>query len=104
MPLIRAFPRVGEMRPVNIFIVVVFPAPFGPRNPMHLVPSSFRFRLETAANDPNDFERFTASIEDPGMFSTPLLTTFLNRLRVAPRVTTAANGSGSGCGHHRPGD
>jgi hypothetical protein len=61
------------MRPVNIFIVVVFPAPFGPRKPMHLLPSSLRLRLETAANDPNDFERFTASIEGPDMLSDPLL-------------------------------
>ena len=41
-PFIRASPFVGEMSPVNIFIVVVLPAPFGPRKPTHRAPSSFR--------------------------------------------------------------
>jgi len=32
-PLIVIRPAVGRMRPTIIRIVVVFPAPFGPRNP-----------------------------------------------------------------------
>lgn len=32
-PAIQAFPEVGLKSPVNIEIVVVLPAPFGPSNP-----------------------------------------------------------------------
>ena len=32
-PFTLAVPEVGARKPVSIFIVVDFPAPFGPRNP-----------------------------------------------------------------------
>lgn len=32
-PPIQAFPEEGEITPVNIYIRVVFPAPFGPNKP-----------------------------------------------------------------------
>jgi hypothetical protein len=50
--------------------VVVFPAPFGPRNPTHFDPSIFRFRLETATKEPKFLERFTASTEGLVMATT----------------------------------
>jgi hypothetical protein len=37
---------------VKIFKAVVFPAPFGPRNPTHFGPSIFRLRFERAVNEP----------------------------------------------------
>ena len=38
-PRTRAVPDVGKISPISSFIVVVFPAPFGPRNPK-ISPSS----------------------------------------------------------------
>ena len=83
-PLMKAFPLVAEISPVNIFMVVVFPAPFGPRNPTHFVPWIFRFRSLTAVKLPNFFVTLTAS-RDGANYDT----TFLNRYRVAPSVTIA---------------
>jgi len=56
-----ALPLVAVMRFVNIFIVVVFPAPFGPRKPTHFAPWIFRFRSLTAVKLPNFFVRLIAS-------------------------------------------
>ncbi len=47
-PLMNASPSLGKIRSVNIFSVVVLPAPFGPRNPMHLDPSTLRLRWSSA--------------------------------------------------------
>ena len=54
----NASPELGFSRPVIIFIVVVFPAPFGPRNPNISPFSTERFTLETAVKSPKDFVRF----------------------------------------------
>jgi len=47
------FPEVGASRPVNILMVVDFPAPFGPRNPKNCPASTRRFTLSTAVKSPN---------------------------------------------------
>src|SRR5271157_5926113 len=58
----NASPSLGKIRSVNIFRVVVFPAPFGPKNPTHFAPSTFRFRWSRAVNEPKRFVSPTASI------------------------------------------
>src|SRR5216684_1745789 len=78
-PLIRASPEDCLIRSVNILRVVVFPAPFGPRNPTHLEPSIFRLRLDRAVKEPYAFERFTASID--GFVKMQLLLVCLVRVR-----------------------
>jgi hypothetical protein len=59
----RASPEDGLIRSVNILRVVVFPAPFGPKNPTHFDPSILKFRSDTATNKPYFLERFTLSID-----------------------------------------
>ena len=53
-PNSRTVPAVGRMRPISILIVVVFPAPFVPRNPVTSPLPSERVRLSTALSEPND--------------------------------------------------
>ena len=47
-PLMTAFPDVGDRSVQRILIVVVFPAPFGPRNP-NIVPSSTSKEISSTA-------------------------------------------------------
>jgi hypothetical protein len=63
MPLMSALPLVGDIRSANTFRVVVFPAPFGPRNPTHFEPSILMLRLESATKEPYFFVNPIASIE-----------------------------------------
>jgi hypothetical protein len=48
-PRTEAFPDVGNRIPVRIFIVVDFPAPFGPINPNNSPDSMEKERLRTAS-------------------------------------------------------
>ena len=57
----RAFPSVALIISVKSLSVVVFPAPFGPRKPTHFAPSIFKFKLESATNEPYLLERLIAS-------------------------------------------
>ena len=62
MPAIRAVPCVGATKPVSSRMVVVFPAPLGPRNattcPLGMVNETSR----TARNDPNCLQSPSAAI------------------------------------------
>ena len=53
----------GLIGSVNIFRVVVFPAPFGPKNPTHFDPSILKFRSDTTTNELKCLEIFRASID-----------------------------------------
>jgi hypothetical protein len=54
-------PVLGDMHCI-IFIVVVLPAPLGPRNPNISPSSTVKLTLSTAINSPNRFSRFEAAI------------------------------------------
>ena len=56
-------PEVGFRRVVRIIIVVLFPAPLGPRNPKISPDSIFRVISSTALKSPNDFVSEFISIE-----------------------------------------
>ena len=60
--LISILPLSGSKKPVNIFIVVDFPAPFGPKNPTTSPRFTAKSILSTATKFPNDFFRLFASI------------------------------------------
>src|SRR5688572_28486065 len=51
-PLMVTLPLVGLSRPAMMRIVVVLPAPFGPRKPWISPGSTARLTLSTAVNDP----------------------------------------------------
>src|SRR3989344_1538080 len=63
-------PDVGRRRVVNIFIVVVFPAPFGPRKAKTSPFLTSKEMSSTAVRSLNFFVRFLTSI----MFSEEFLT------------------------------
>ena len=52
MPLTRTVPLVGRSSPAITRIVVDFPAPFGPRNPVTTPGSTTKLSLSTAALSP----------------------------------------------------
>src|SRR5688572_30724539 len=52
-PATRPSPALGASSPVSILIVVVFPAPFGPRNPKISPSSTSKVTWSTATNSPN---------------------------------------------------
>src|SRR2546425_1278317 len=54
-PSTRPPPAVGCTSPSSIFIEVVFPAPFGPRNPKTVPGGTLRVRSRTAALAPKSF-------------------------------------------------
>src|SRR3954463_13371614 len=60
-----AFPLLGARSPANMRMVVVFPAPLGPRNPKTSPSSTLKERLSTARRSPKSFLSFTASIIFP---------------------------------------
>ena len=60
-PKIVAEPSSGFRNPIRMWIVVVFPAPFGPTNP-EIPPPSFRFSSFNALIFPNDLVRFLVSM------------------------------------------
>ena len=61
LPKINISPLVGVKSPQIIFIVVLFPAPFGPRNPKTCPSLTAKFMLLTAVFCPNFFSRFFIS-------------------------------------------
>ncbi len=61
-PATTPVPDVGRRMPQSILIVVVLPAPFGPKNPNISPFLILRFRLETATRSPNLFVRLKVSI------------------------------------------
>src|SRR5262249_28124266 len=58
-------PPVGRIRVVSILIVVVFPAPFGPRNAKISPAFTSNEILSTAVKSPNFFARFRTRIIGP---------------------------------------
>src|SRR3989304_3949195 len=58
----RIFPLVGVNRPAIILIVVVFPAPLGPRKPKNSPGFTINDKSSTAAKLPNFFVTFWSSI------------------------------------------
>lgn len=62
-PPIFALPLVFDIRQQSIRMVVVFPAPFGPRKPKTSPSSTCRLRSSTAVKAPNFFVRFSTSIK-----------------------------------------
>ena len=62
-PAIKAFPDVGFSKVVKIIIVVLFPAPLGPRNPKISPFSTEKDTSFTATKSPNDLVRDFVSIE-----------------------------------------
>ena len=72
IPSISISPDVGFNVPVNILIVVVFPAPFGPRNP-YISPFFISRLIElTATILPKTFFKFLALIINTFRVSEPL--------------------------------
>lgn len=61
-PATDAFPDVGFKRVVSIIIVVLLPAPFGPRKPKISPVSTLNEMLSTAFTLPNSFVRESVSI------------------------------------------
>jgi hypothetical protein len=61
-PAILASPLVFDIRQLSILIVVVLPAPLGPRNPKTSPSLMWNVRLSTAVKSPNFLVRFSASI------------------------------------------
>ena len=57
-------PSFGLSKPRSIFMVVVLPAPLGPRNPCTVLVSTSRFSLLTATSVPYFFVRFSVLIAD----------------------------------------
>ena len=56
-PAIRTSPESGRARPTSMRIVVVLPAPFGPRNPNTSPATSSKETSETTSRFPNRFVR-----------------------------------------------
>ncbi len=61
-PEINAIPDVGKSNVQRMFMVVVFPAPFGPRKPKIVPSSTSKETSFTAVMAPNCFVRFSTLI------------------------------------------
>src|SRR6516162_893076 len=62
-------PEVGASRPVNILMVVDFPAPFGPRKPKNCPACTRKSMLSTAVSGPNVLVSLSVAIAISLMFS-----------------------------------
>lgn len=62
LPPIVAVPAVGVTRPRIMRMVVVLPAPLGPRKPVMTPGSTEKLRLSTAVTGPNRLVRPVTSI------------------------------------------
>src|SRR5437016_14646490 len=60
IPWIRILPRSGRANPTSILMVVVLPAPLGPRKPKTSPAYSSKETSETASREPKRLERFSA--------------------------------------------
>lgn len=87
-PKIRAVPLVGRVIPVRMRMVVVFPAPFGPRYPKISPSGTVKETLSRAWIWPYLFERFITSMARPGIAVT-IGTTGRKRLRGGKGATQA---------------
>ena len=63
-PATKAFPEDGFKRVVRIIMVVLLPAPFGPRNPKISPSWTLSEILSTAFIFPNFFDNESISIDD----------------------------------------
>src|SRR6267143_214214 len=61
-PATYASPSVMSARPVSNLIIVVLPAPFGPRRPKTVPEATFRVTWSTAVSFPYTFVRFSVTI------------------------------------------
>src|SRR5207249_2429245 len=61
-PATYASPSVMSVRPVSNLIIVVLPAPFGPRRPKTVPEATFRVTWSTAVSLPYTFVRFSVTI------------------------------------------
>src|SRR5262245_33203912 len=64
-PLTQASPPDGGSRPVRSLMIVVFPLPFGPRNPKTSPCATRRFTPPTAVKSPKRRVRFDVRIPRP---------------------------------------
>src|SRR3954452_20022390 len=71
-PATIALPAVGDRSPVRRRMVVVLPAPLGPRKPKMSPSSTTKERSSTAWRPPNSFVRPTVSIIFSIIFTVPL--------------------------------
>src|SRR3954452_709975 len=86
------WPDVGLMRPTSIRIVVVFPAPFGPRKPKISPRCSSKETLSTIVLSPMIFVRVVAVSVGVSFIRAPL-----------PGLVPAAHGRRRGCDSVRGG-
>src|SRR5205823_13874480 len=61
-PATYASPSVMSVRQVSNLIIVVLPAPFGPRRPKTVSEATFRVTWSTAVSLPYTFVRFSVTI------------------------------------------
>src|SRR5690242_16218896 len=61
-PAMRTRPELAPRKPARMRSVVLFPAPFGPRNPTTSPLSTRNDTSLTASNGPYDFDRCSTSI------------------------------------------
>src|SRR5256885_7867316 len=61
-PATDASPSVMSVKPVSNLIIVVLPAPFGPRRPKTVPEATFRVTWSTAVSFPYTFVRFSVTI------------------------------------------
>src|SRR5215210_9284172 len=71
IPFTTTDPLVGSDRPDTIRMVVVLPAPFGPRNPKISPAAAVRLRPSTAVKSPYLFVRSWISIILPAGYHRP---------------------------------
>jgi hypothetical protein len=79
-PETRACPEVGFSKVVSIIMVVLLPAPFGPKNPKISPSFTLKEMSSTAFRSPKDFDRDFVSIEYNtliGNFNYKLLSVFV---------------------------
>src|SRR6266516_1398208 len=66
-PPTEASPSVMSVRPVSSLIIVVLPAPFGPRSPKTVPSATFRLTWSTAVSFPYTFVRFSVTMASLAM-------------------------------------
>src|SRR5438876_11838238 len=72
-PATVASPSVMSVRPVSNLIIVVLPAPFGPRRPKTVPEATFKLTWSTAVSFPYTFVRFSVTMALVAMEHLPSL-------------------------------
>src|SRR6266567_5667994 len=72
-PATEASPSVMSVSPVSSLIIVVLPAPFGPRSPKTVPSATFRLTWSTAVSFPYTFVRFSVTMASLAMAGPPSL-------------------------------